>query len=206
MTDALVTRLLINNDFQIGRVDGILFNLVGLASFQTDQHRLTTSDKQNIYETSRAPLRALNEELKPLEYRLGMIQWNNGTKEFKNLSKKVKKLQEKIKATQLDVSNDVFQQINSHGSMGMVGNDGKMSIDLHALHVDEAKTMLEEYVFPTLAVVKRVIVITGRGSHSKGGKSLLKDEIKVRVASYPIRSLYAHETIFALILKGTRAL
>jgi hypothetical protein len=79
--------------------------------------------------------------------------------------------------------------------MGMVGQDGKMRVDLHALHVDEAKTMLAEIVFSTLDVVKRMIVITGHGSYSKGGKSALKDEIMVRCVYYPIRSLYAHETI-----------
>jgi hypothetical protein len=64
-----------------------------------------------------------------------MIQWNTDTKEFKDLSEHVKMMKDKIKKTQLDVSNDVFQKINSQGSMGVIGHDGKMQIDLHALHL-----------------------------------------------------------------------
>jgi DNA-nicking Smr family endonuclease len=63
--------------------------------------------------------------------------------------------------------------------MGIIGNDGVMSIDLHSLHVEEAKSMLAEYIFPALPVARKVHVITGRGVHSKGGKSFLKEEIKV---------------------------
>jgi hypothetical protein len=91
--------------------------------------RLTraANDKQNIFETSPAPLYALIAELKPLEERLSTIRWDTGNAD-------------------LDVSNDVFERINSGGVMGLVGNDGVMSIDLHALHVGEAKIVLSEYV------------------------------------------------------------
>ena len=54
--------------------------------------------------------------------------------------------------------------------MGLVDGDGKRSLDLHALHVPEEKHMLVEYVFPAISDVKRVILITGRGTLSKGGK------------------------------------
>jgi DNA-nicking Smr family endonuclease len=63
--------------------------------------------------------------------------------------------------------------------MGIIGYDGLMSIDLHALHVEEAKNMLLEYVFPVLPVVRKVVVITGRGTNSNGGKGVMKEEIKV---------------------------
>jgi DNA-nicking Smr family endonuclease len=86
----------------------------------------------------------------------------------------------------------------------MVSHDGKMRIDLHALHVDEAKSMLTEYIFPALPVVKRVIVITGRGANSKGGKAVLKDEIKVSVGSYSTRSFYEQATTFVKISLVTR--
>jgi hypothetical protein len=175
----LVCKLLVENSFQIGRVDEILFNLVGLASFYPEKNGLSTSDKQDIYLTSRAPLKALFDQLRPLTDRLEMIQWDIDTKEYKNISKRVQKLQEKIKATQLSVSNDVFERINSCGSMGIIGYDGLMSIDLHALHVEEAKNMLLEYVFPVLPVVRKVLVITGRGTNSNGGKGVMKEEIKV---------------------------
>jgi hypothetical protein len=146
LTVDLVIKLLIDDDFEIGKVDDILFNLVGLASSQNDLQELSPIDKQNIYQTSRAPLYALMEELKPLEGRLSMIRWGTESKEHKNLSKRVKRLQEKIKSTRIDVTNDVYERINNSGGvMGIVGESGVMSIDLHALHVEEAKSVLAEY-------------------------------------------------------------
>jgi DNA-nicking Smr family endonuclease len=181
IVDDLVISLLIDNDFQIGRVDDILYNLIGLATFipSAPQKDLSSSDKQNIYQTSRAPLKAMFGELKSLEDRLVSIR-NSDSKEFTSLSIRVKKLLENIKQTQLDVSTDVFERINSRG----VGKSGEITIDLHALHVEEAKAMLQEYVFPALPVVKRIVIITGRGLHSRGGKGVLKDEIKVCIVSF----------------------
>jgi hypothetical protein len=49
MTKDLVTRLLIFNNFQIGRVDDTLFNLVGLASFQTETNELSSGDNQILF-------------------------------------------------------------------------------------------------------------------------------------------------------------
>jgi DNA-nicking Smr family endonuclease len=139
-----------------------------------------TIDKQGIYETSRAPLKAMQNELKGLVDQM-MSRWDSDSKDFIKLKKRVNTLKEKIKKTQMDVSNDVFEQINSGGDMGVIGSDGKMRIDLHALHVEEAKRMLHEYVFPSLPVVRKVILVTGRGKNSKGGKSVLKEEIKIFV-------------------------
>jgi hypothetical protein len=50
--------------------------LVGIASFKSEKNALSTSDKQDIYLTSRAPLKSLFDELRPLSDRLGMIQWD----------------------------------------------------------------------------------------------------------------------------------
>lgn len=196
----LVIKLLIEHNFQIAKVDDVLFNLLCLytADVQQEPRDLSTKDKQNIYAKSRAPIKALNDELHPLEDRLDAIRWDTDSKEFIKLHKRVNNLKEKIKNLQLDVSNDVFAQINSGGSMGVIGNDGKMTIDLHALHVEEAKNMLQEYVFPALPVVRKVIIITGRGSHSKGGKGVLKEEIKVWVLMGLIsRSLFGRVIIYA---------
>ncbi len=52
-----------------------------------------------------------------------------------------------------------------------------MHIDLHGLHVHEAESILQDYVLPVLPVLKRVYLITGRGKHSKDGKSVLKESV-----------------------------
>ena len=46
----------------------------------------------------------------------------------------------------------------------------KMSIDLHSLHVEEAKSILQDFILPVLPVLKKVNLITSRGKHSDTGK------------------------------------
>ena len=52
-----------------------------------------------------------------------------------------------------------------------------LCIDLHGLHVAEAKAKFDELVVPVLPALGRCVVVTGRGSHSKGGEAALREAL-----------------------------
>ena len=58
--------------------------------------------------------------------------------------------------------------------------DGKFiyCVDLHGLHIREAREVINEFVLPFLKQVEQMMIKTGRGIHSNIGKSILKDTIK----------------------------
>mmetsp|Transcript_16028 Transcript_16028/g.24255 ORF Transcript_16028/g.24255 Transcript_16028/m.24255 type:complete len:105 (+) Transcript_16028:309-623(+) len=60
--------------------------------------------------------------------------------------------------------------------MGKVGgvSDGKLVVDFHGLRVKEAISQFDEMIMPVLPVQKEIHVVTGRGKHSKTGKSTIK--------------------------------
>ena len=78
-----------------------------------------------------------------------------------------------------NAANDIFERVNSQNGMGVITDeDQTVTIDLHGLHVDEAKLKLTELIFPVIEVFNKVALITGYGLHSKTGDSVLKTSLK----------------------------
>jgi len=65
--------------------------------------------------------------------------------------------------------------------MGVIMDDENdergVFVDLHGLHVNEAKLKLTELILPVLTDLKKITLITGHGAHSKNGESVLKKAI-----------------------------
>ena len=59
--------------------------------------------------------------------------------------------------------------------MGGENYESEVFVDLHGLHLNEAK--LNELILPTLKDLKKITLITGHGAHSKSGESILKKSI-----------------------------
>ena len=62
-----------------------------------------------------------------------------------------------------------------------------MKINIHGLHVEEAKAQITEYVLPVLQVVSKVIFITGRGRHGSSGGSILKPAMESFLSSMQVK-------------------
>lgn len=80
-----------------------------------------------------------------------------------------------------NAANDIFERVNSSGKMGVIIEDENYEsgvfVDLHGLHVNEAKLKLTELILPMLKDVKKMTLITGHGAHNKSGESVLKKAI-----------------------------
>jgi DNA-nicking Smr family endonuclease len=100
--------------------------------------------------------------------------------DFKWLAKKqeMSYLKKQIMAARENAHNDIYERINSVGSMGISFYDQSTTIDLHGLSVEAAKRFIDDPILHVLPVLKKIMVITGRGLHSANGECVLKVAIK----------------------------
>jgi DNA-nicking Smr family endonuclease len=122
--------------------------------------------KQEIYNSVRSGVNKLKEDNSELGNKLKNLPKHG--KLFKKTKAQIEFNEKKIAIESEKAAKEIFHKINA------MGNLGKGVYDLHGLHVQEAKTILDEIVIPQLAQNKGVTLITGRGAHSPSGKGVLK--------------------------------
>jgi DNA-nicking Smr family endonuclease len=61
-----------------------------------------------------------------------------------------------------------------------------VQVDLHGLHVREAKEKIDEYILPILPALKKLTIITGYGS---SGEAILKGSIKQYFSNQKIKCI-----------------
>ncbi|CAF0869016.1 unnamed protein product [Brachionus calyciflorus] len=176
-SEKLLCTLLIDNYFDVNKIESILFNMIGMIQADTGED-LDYTKKQEYFEIARAPVLKLHEEYLKLEKQLENILDMNSF-EWNLKYKKLEELREKLKIARSNAANDIYERMNAPSTMGNVIND-KLSIqvDLHGLFVKEAIGKVEEFVLPLLDVLKEIMLITGRGSHNKTGQANLKNGLK----------------------------
>ena len=92
-----------------------------------------------------------------------------------------------------NAANDIFERVNSSGKMGVIiedennNNDSGVFVDLHGLHLKEAKVKLNELILPMLKDLKKITLITGHGVHSQSGDSILKKSLSSFLKDKKIR-------------------
>jgi len=173
----IAQRLLWTHDFRVDAVIEVLEcmlddQLSGL--FFRAESDWTHEQKQEIYRGARRKVEMLLDKVKVLETeKLKTYE----TSRLAKLDKDIVNLRSELKTARLNARDEIYEQLNSVGTMGAqrsVGGRDLIQIDFHGLHVDEMHRKFDEQVKPILPVVKKVRVITGRGSHSSGGESKLK--------------------------------
>ena len=175
VADAMIIHLLEQHEFQLSKVGDVLFNMIGLLVNDdiADEVELIPDEKQSIYVTARAPVRVLEGEIKKVQDRYNG-HWKASNSEKRNFLHKLKSLKERLGIARENAANDIFERMNASGSMGTLSGKTIMKIDIHGLHVEEAKAQISEYILPVLQVISKVILITGRGRHGESGASILK--------------------------------
>jgi len=139
---------------------------------------LTSRQKQQFYESARAPVLKLQADLEQVYVDLTSI-YDSDCPEYIQKLKVLKEIQTNLREARKNAANDIYERINSHGNMGIVDeSDESVNIDLHGLHINEAKEKLNEIIFPFMSILKRVNLITGHGLHNQSGESLLKNAVK----------------------------
>mmetsp|Transcript_5372 Transcript_5372/g.12205 ORF Transcript_5372/g.12205 Transcript_5372/m.12205 type:complete len:867 (-) Transcript_5372:35-2635(-) len=174
---AIAERLLWTHRFELPAViDAIEALLDGETSslfFRSDGD-LTSEQKSHIYCQSRGPVCKLEIKLNLL------LQEQRGTVDSKALEKicvDMRRTRKELATARDKAREDIYSRMNSVGTMGAQQdghNSSFIQVDYHGLHVNEMRRKFKEHVLPILPVVGKVMIITGRGSHSVGKESKLK--------------------------------
>ena len=176
-------KIKINHEFNVVKVESALFDMISLFTIQsmvdeTASVTLTSRQKQQFYVSARAPVLKLQADLNQVYVELTSI-YDSDSPEYMQKLKKLKEIQANLREARKNAANDIYERINSHGNMGIVDeSDESVNIDLHGLHINEAKEKLNEIIFPFMSILKRVNLITGHGLHNQSGESLLKNAVK----------------------------
>jgi hypothetical protein len=181
--EELIVSLLLdkNIEFDISKVENALFNMVGLVDNREFDHKLNHEEKQEFYKSARAPVLKIQEEY--LKIRKILTSMNDtGSVEWITKKKELQDVQRILHESRKNAAADIFERMNSFGNMGAIVEEdesfSRVHIDLHGLHVNEAKEKVNEFVLPILPALKKMIVITGYGVHAEAGSSVLKESIK----------------------------
>ena len=193
IAEKTIMDLLMKNEFDVNKVDKLLFNMIGLFSselaFNQDKD-LNPKEKNQYYEQARRPVEVLEQEY--LELRQELFDDNNidnDSKEWKLKYKQLKLILEKLEMARQNAASDIFERLNSRGNMGILIDDdeNEIQIDLHGLHINEAKWIIDDRILPILPVFIKLILITGHGLHSESGDSVLKKAVKAHLIERNIK-------------------
>jgi hypothetical protein len=101
--------------------------------------------------------------------------------------RKLNELKKQIMAAKENAFNDIYERMNSCGSMGVCLFGQSTSVDLHGLSVEAATRFINDPILPVLSVLKKIMLITGRGVHSADGQGVLKPAIKEYLRGFDIK-------------------
>ncbi|CAF0961640.1 unnamed protein product [Brachionus calyciflorus] len=184
--DKLIFKLLMDNEFDINKIEGILFSMVGMV--QADKGKdLDWEQKQEYFELAREPVRKLANEFLDLKNELNEI-YDMESLEWIEKYKNLEEIKEMLNMARMNAANDIYERMNSTSKMGSVINDGAIvQVDLHGLYVNEAIEKVKEFVMPMLSVLEKILLITGHGLHNQSGQAVLKDGLKEYFKSINIK-------------------
>lgn len=181
----LVINLLLKNDFDLAKCENALYSMAGYVSL--NEQDLSNEQKQEYFELARAPVKQLNEEYQRLKQELNSI-FVSENEEWLKILEELKNVKEKLSAARRNAANDIFERINSTVRMGsQLDENSIVHVDFHGLYVKEAQEKVQDFVLPMLPVLKKIILITGYGLHSKNGESNLKEAMMKFLQSLKIK-------------------
>jgi DNA-nicking Smr family endonuclease len=176
----LVVNLLTNNEFDLVKTYDCVLNILCLVESSPDES-FNSADKQAFYEQARAPVELLRTELRKMAEELQSI--DTESEDGIRLEKNYRLKQEQWNVAMKNAARDIYERVNSKAE----GSCSEKCVDLHGLHVDEAKEVVTEYVMPVLKAVGKIMIVTGRGLHSRNLTSQLKIQIREYFVSLKVR-------------------
>lgn len=167
----LIVKFLVeDHEFDIGRVENCLFNMIGMFNEPRD---LSSNKKEEYFKLARALVQNLQIEYdKICQIRSDFL--DTDCDEWLSIDNKRREIKKNLILARKNAASDIFERMNSQGTMGTIidelKNDGLIYIDLHGLFINEAKERVKEFILPILPVLIKISIITGRGKHSQSGE------------------------------------
>jgi len=181
MQEQIVHSLLLHHNFDISAVEGSLWEMlqardIAVVAAQS-QEPLQSEQKQQIYEEARQPVRRLEAEVAEARARLKALRVDETGDEWCRERATLDDLMSRLKVARLNAAREIFAQMNADG-LGMgtenesVGSE--CTLDFHGLYAKEAERLATELIDCVLPALRSLVIITGRGLHSAGGRSILR--------------------------------
>jgi DNA-nicking Smr family endonuclease len=167
----------------VDAIEALLDSKIGGLFFR-QEGELTSEQKNDIYCKARLPVEKLETKLKLLLQEQSITVDQTA---LLTLSNDVRQARKELAAAREKARDDIYSQMNSVSGMGaeQEGRDGTLiRVDFHGLLVNEMRMKFNDQIMPILPVVKRVMIITGRGSHSAGKEAKLKKALFKLVSMY----------------------
>lgn len=171
----LIRNLLLKNEFDLSKCENALFGMVGFVC--TSEQDLSNLQKQEYFDLARAPVRKLAKEYQQIKQELSFIL-DYESEEWKSKYKQLEETKKQLNIARKNAANDIFERMNSTIRMGsQTEENSSVFVDFHGLYVQEAIEKCADFVLPMLPVLKKIVLITGYGLHSKNGEANLKEAL-----------------------------
>ena len=154
-----------------GRVSGLFFR---------SEDDLTHKQKEDIYRRARIPVVKLEEKLKQLL----SDQSSANSKALVTICCNVRQVRKELGEARERAREDIYSHINTVGTMGAEQESGMIQVDYHGQHVNGLRKKFKDHIIPIIPAVGKVMVITGRGSHSVGKEGKLKKALVKLIEEY----------------------
>ena len=181
----LIVQLLKDFEFDISRVENTLFNMLGMLVGNHVTRVLNSEEKQKFFEAAREPVKKLQIEYNDTCLKQYCVV-DTDSDEWHAINTRRLEIKDQLRLARANAASDIFERINSGGNMGALIDGDEESlvfVDLHGLFVNEAKEKAIEFIQPFLPVLKKMVVITGHGSHNQSGESVLKNAMREHFVS-----------------------
>ena len=174
---AVAERLLWTHRFEVSAVVDALEELLdGRASvlFFRSEGNLTHKQKEDIYRKARIAIEKLEERLKQLLLDQSLADSTSLDK----ICCSVRQVRRELGEAREKSREEIYSKMNNVGTMGAEVEGGTIQVDYHGLHISGMRKKFKDHILPILPEVRKVMIITGRGSHSVGKESKLKKALQ----------------------------
>jgi hypothetical protein len=180
---AVAERLLWTHRFQVSAVvDAIEELLDGRVSglFFRSEGDLTHAQKEDIYRRARLPVEKLEDKLKQLLADQSLAD----SKALVSICCNVRQVRKELCVAREMAREVIYSNMNTVGAMGAEQESGMIQVDYHGQHVNGMRKKFKDHIIPIIPAVGKVMIITGRGSHSVGKESKLKKALFKLIGEY----------------------
>lgn len=181
----IVRSLLVQHKFNVPTVEDRLWEMLQAheTAVVARLEPLQAKEKQRIYEDARRPVKALETDLVKARSELRKVRADESNEAWCKLRANVSNLEQQLKAARLNAAQEIFAQMNADGlGMGEEGAEsGECVLDFHGLHAKETESLAVELFDCVLPALRSLVIITGRGAHSAGGRTVLRPTIECLV-------------------------
>jgi DNA-nicking Smr family endonuclease len=169
----LVHELVFMHDFIIDDVEDTISGMLSDGILE-EVASLSHAEKERIFKDARAPAKRIQDEIFVVQEELKRNP-DEQNKSYIASLQLWRELRVQLSEARVKARDEIFRRINS-ADVHSAG-DRHLSVDLHCMYAHEAIEKFNTLVVPILPAIKKMLIITGKGSHSANNVGVLRKVI-----------------------------